>query len=303
MSAAANEDDKALLDTLTPEEREAMAEEMTEDEKTALAAVANDDEGDDDDAAAGDDDETEAGEDEGAQAAAAPDAKPDVSRREPAKAPLYHAELPADFTEQEAAIKAKRDDLAARFKAGDIDFDEYRAEDAGLAAEERALDRAITKSEISAETREQAFAAEWKANVIAFTDDVKKAGDIDYRADTVAQQKLDGFVTALFNDPDNANMTMREVLDNAHAMVKLVYKPAAGKPDAGTDKPAAKPASRKADLSGLPKTLAHVPGGEGPGDVGGGEFGDLDGLDGLELEQAIARMTPAQREKFASMAG
>ena len=35
-----------------------------------------------------------------------------------------------------------------------------------------------------------------------------------------------------------------------------------------------------------------------PGDVGS-EFADVLSLDGMEFEQAIARMTPAQRERFA----
>jgi hypothetical protein len=41
-----------------------------------------------------------------------------------------------------------------------------------------------------------------------------------------------------------------------------------------------------------------VPGADGPGDVGG-EFADVLSLDGMEYETAIARMSPAQREKFA----
>ena len=44
-------------------------------------------------------------------------------------------------------------------------------------------------------------------------------------------------------------------------------------------------------------TLAQVPGSDGPGDVAG-EFADVLALDGMEYEAAIARMTPAQRERF-----
>jgi hypothetical protein len=41
-----------------------------------------------------------------------------------------------------------------------------------------------------------------------------------------------------------------------------------------------------------------VPGGDGPGDVEG-EFAHLDALEGEALESAIAKMSPAQREKFS----
>ena len=285
--------DPALLETLTPEEREAMQEEMTEDEKAALAAVAGDedDDGDDDEAA-----------DENAppvEAAASVDDEP-ADEAKPAQQ-TYRAELPEDFQAQVDDLKTKREELAEKFKAGDIEFDEFRAEDTALANEERKLDRAITKAEIAAEMNAQKFETEWRSNVIEFTDDIAKSGGIDYRKDLAGQKKLDGFVNQIFADPDNATMTMREVLDKAHAMVKLVYKPAAAA--AATDaKPATKTVSRKPDLSKLPATLAHVPGGDGPGDIGGGEFAALDGLDGFELEQAIARMSPAQRDKFASLA-
>jgi hypothetical protein len=43
-----------------------------------------------------------------------------------------------------------------------------------------------------------------------------------------------------------------------------------------------------------PKTLAMIPGGEGPGDVDG-EFADVLALEGLAYEQAIARMSSTER--------
>ena len=56
-------------------------------------------------------------------------------------------------------------------------------------------------------------------------------------------------------------------------------------------------AKRKPPVDAAPKTLAQVPGSDGPGDVGS-EFADIEALDGMEYEDAIARMSPAQREKF-----
>jgi hypothetical protein len=292
---SAEQFDPALLETLTPEEREAMQEEMTDDEKAALAAIADDDDEDGDDDAA----DENAPPVETAAAAAVED--------EPAPAPAtYRAELPEDFQAQVDDLKTKREELAEKFKAGDIEFDEFRAEDTALANEERKLDRAITKAEIANEMNAQKFETEWRSNVLDFTNDVVKNGGIDYRKDLAGQKKLDGFVNQIFSDPDNATLTMREVLDKAHAMVKLVYKPAAAATTtvttSATEAKPAKTVSRKPDLSKLPATLAHVPGGDDPTDIGGGEFAALDGLDGFELEQAIARMSPAQRDKFASLA-
>jgi hypothetical protein len=62
--------------------------------------------------------------------------------------------------------------------------------------------------------------------------------------------------------------------------------------------PAPKPAAQNRNPPAAPKTIAHIPGGDGPGDVGG-EFAHLDALDGNDLESAIAKMSPAQREKYS----
>jgi len=59
-------------------------------------------------------------------------------------------------------------------------------------------------------------------------------------------------------------------------------------------------ASRKSPIDAAPKTLAQVPGGNGPGDVDGNEFSDVDRLTGDAQEAAIAKMTPAQRERYMS---
>ena len=60
-------------------------------------------------------------------------------------------------------------------------------------------------------------------------------------------------------------------------------------------------ASRKPPLDAVPKTLAQVPGSDGPGDVDGNEFSDVDRLTGDAMEAAIAKMSAAQRDRY--MAG
>ena len=60
---------------------------------------------------------------------------------------------------------------------------------------------------------------------------------------------------------------------------------------------AAAVAARKPPIDAAPKGLAHVPGGDGPGDVAS-EFADVDNLVGDALDDAIARMTPERRERY-----
>lgn len=312
-----------LLETLTPEERAAMEADLSDDEKAALAEIAGEDGLDDDENDGGEGDGEPPGnaDDAGAAADAAPAAATEqpaprqVNDNEPERV-VYQADLPADYRERLDGIATKREELAAQFEAGDLSFAEYRAQDGALANEYRDLDKLATKAEIAQEMQAQDFNARWTRTVIEFSDHVLKTDGLDLRQDQKAQQKLDTYVKAVYSDPDNAGLSMREALDTAYGMMRLVYKPSSqAKRDAGQtdDKQPVKDdkqtkekidkakAARTNKPSDLPASLAGVPGGSGPGDLGGGEFADLDGLEGIDLEMAIAKMSPAQREKFASL--
>lgn len=296
-----------LLETLTPEERAAMDDDLSDDEKLALAEIAEDDDDNegDDDADADEGDADSAADDEADESSAA--AEPRLPTTESDRV-VYQAELPEDYRERMDGIAAKREELAAQFESGDLSFAEFRAQDGALSNEYRDLDRLATKAEIAQEMQAQEFNARWKRTVTNFADEVREKDGIDLRQDQKAQQKLDTYVKAVFSDPDNAGLSMRESLEMAYGMMKLVYKPSATatKP-AATDPKQDKAkidkakAARTNKAGDLPPTLAGIPGGSGPGDIGGGEFADLDGLEGIDLEMAIAKMSPAQREKFASL--
>jgi hypothetical protein len=95
---------------------------------------------------------------------------------------------------------------------------------------------------------------------------------------------------------------MEWFLSEAHKRTKALHGVAADKlaPKAdGDKKPEAK--TRKPNLDKLPANLSQVPGGDGPGDVGS-EFADIDKLDGLAYETALAKMTPSQRERYLATA-
>lgn len=312
---SANDDttlDPQMLDLLTPEERAAIAgEEVDPADKAALAAIIGEsakpsvttDDGEDDgedDGGAGNEPAAApaaapaepAGQDDGAQpAAAAPAPKADPA------SPTYKAELPADFQEQVAALKEEQDALRQKFKAGEIELDAYEAERDAIAQKQRDLDRAAIKAEISSEMTEQTAAQQWQAAIARQFDAAIKpeAGGIDYRKDAEKQADLDQFVRSLAAKPENADKPMDWFLAEGHKRVLALHDI---RPAAPAQKPAAAPApNRRPPVDAAPASLAHVPGADGPGDVGG-EFADLDALEGLELEAAINRMSTAQREKY-----
>lgn len=298
--------DEHHASTLSDEELAAInGDDLSDEERDLLQSVAGDgDDGDDDDEdddepadEVGDDDDQDGDADPETIAAANADsaaAQPPASERQPA-ASYQAAVLPADFQEQISATHTAQSDLLQRFQEGDLEVSEYVAELSKITEQRDALVAARIKAEISQEMAEQASAREWQQAVHRFIDRVAKDEQVDYRADAARAKDLDAFVKLLANDPENAQQSSEWFLQEAH---KLVNARRGGTVTATKDDPRPRPAPRKPDLKAVPKTLAHVPGSDGPGDVSD-EFGNVDALDGLDLESAIARMTPAQREKYA----
>lgn len=302
--------DPNILATLTDEELAAIeGDDMTPAERAAIEELAGEDDADDagddaaDDVDDGDGDDVDAGDQ---TSEVQPEAQAPAVAADPAPAvdpapqqSTYRAELPSDFAQQVDALKAKTEELAESYKSGEIDFDEYRNQAAELQKQSAALERAVTKAEIAQELAEQNAQAEWQASIARLFADANKNDGIDYTKDAEKNQDLDTFVKALAANPANQAQSMSWFLNEAHKRVMALHgmtKAPASTPDpAKHEKP-----NRKPPIDALPKTLAQVPGGDGPGDVES-EFTNIDSLDGEALEAAIARMTPAQRERY--MAG
>lgn len=306
------------LATLTPEEVAAITgeDEHSPDELAALQRLADQangaDDGDD-----GDDDDGDA--DTGHDTKPAPaapatqtqtqqdaDAAADVAQvaaqkavaAEPAQ-PVYKAEMPAEFDSMVETIADQESELKRQFKEGDIDFEDYTAKQAELIAQRQTLNTQKIKAEISQEMSQQTAANNWQATVNRNIEDfAKEQGGIDYRKDESKQADLDQFVRILANKPENSAQSMDWFMQEAHKRVKALHG-IADAPKSKGDTVADAAARRRQDSSGAPKTLAQVPGGDGPGDIGS-KFAHLDSLEGEALEGAIASMTPAQRAAYAA---
>jgi hypothetical protein len=238
------------------------------------------------------------------------DTDPPQTRAQPI--PRYEARLPDDFDAQVKAMADKELSLKQQFKAGEIEFDDFEQARSDLLVQREQLTIAKTKAEISQEMNAQTAEQLWVHAVNQFMSDTAKlsgaAGGIDYREDTQKASDLDGFVRSLAARSEHAHQSMAWFLTEAHKRVLALHGIATKTPaDQTTDsdssaKPPAKtvdrkPPDRKPPLDIAPKTLAMIPGGEGPGDVDG-EFADVLALEGLAYEQAIARMSSTERERF-----
>lgn len=141
---------------------------------------------------------------------------------------------------------------------------------------------------------------------------VAKAGE-QLRSARALNAALDAEVKALANDPANKERTGEWFLETAHAAVKKTFK--IGKP--ATDATAAAAATKKAadaaalakaqaerdKKSGkdkLAKTLSGLPAaGASETTDTDGEFAHLEALNGMDLEVAVAKLTPDQQERWA----
>jgi len=305
------------LATLTDEERAAVTDtEFSPEELAAMNGIIE--EGDDSDDDSTDDDATasdakpevkqEAKPDEAAPtedlAAAAAQATAEVvTDAKPTPAiTTYQAPEVEGYAEKVAELATQEAELDTQFKDGDLDFEEYKSKIAALSAQREELSRQQTKAEISREMQAQTQDQLWRTTVsTSLARYAKEDGGIDYSKDQDKAADLDGFVIALAKKPENAERSMQWFLDEAHRRVKALHGVAvATKPADKKDVVADAVAARKPALDKAAKTLAQVPGSDGPGDVEG-EFANLDNLEGEALEDAIKKMSPDQRARYAKL--
>lgn len=323
MSSA--EFDKDSMANLTDEERAAIEDtEFSPEEIAAMRAVAGADGADGDGGDGGDDEEAggegtdeagaapatvaepsenaSAGSDTVADAdsGAAPEKKAVPSPDEGKAAefqPRYQAALPADYEANVAALKEDRRVLSEKFKAGDIEVDDYTAQMEALDDRRDELNDLRVRAAIAQDMNAQTAVQQWQFTVDRFTKNIARDENIDYRADKEKQADLDSFVKALAANVKNADKDMDWFLNEAHRRVKALHGIGSSAPAVKVDPVAPVKPSRPAPTASIPATLAQVPGSDGPGDVAG-EFAELDSLEGMDYEQAIAKMTPVQRERF-----
>lgn len=297
--------DKDIESTLTPEELEAINGDAGEEENQIMRQ-GGDDDGDEDGDDDGDGESSESAapvEGEGAKPdaageadAAGDDAEEDAADEKPAaKDAPYQAPLPSDYDDQIKAIKDEDAALRQKFKDGEIDIDERDAGLAALAEKREGLVIQRAKAEIAQEMSQQSAQRQWESTVATFlTGAAKEEGGFDYRKDDGKRADLDQFLKILADKPENADKPMDWFLQEAHKRVKALHGVAPAPKRETVEEAVAK---RRAPVSAMPKNLSQVPGSDGPGDVDG-EFADIERLEGLEYEAAIAKLTPAQREKF-----
>lgn len=233
-----------------------------------------------------------------AAAAPAPAGEPLPEVGGAAPAPVYDFQLPGDFAQRQEALKTATAELRERRKQGDVSNEEYDAEIDRLGDERRELDRLQTRADVATDMQRQHEVTQRTTVANSVMESASKAG-LDYTADEEKFAELRATMDALQRIESHRAKGFEHVIREADRRVRLAH-------GIGTTAPAPTPAApvpaktaaeikaeankaRAPDLSAAPVTLAQVPGGDGPGDVGG-EFEDVMSLEGEAYEDAIANL-------------
>lgn len=229
----------------------------------------------------------------------------------------YNAPAVEKYDEQLGALKQEMTDLNSQFKAGDVELDEFNTKQQDIQTRREALLKAQIKAEVSSEFNAQSGEREWEQQVSSFMRDAKRVNGIDYMKGEIEvdgkkislNAELDRMVKALANDEGYADKDGMFFLTEADAIIRARYgigKKAAG--ETAAEKTAREQAEKEAvkkrtvNLKSVPRTMGGLPNAVSGDDDLAGEFAHLDKLDGLELEKAVAKMTPDQQDRWSRQA-
>lgn len=184
--------------------------------------------------------------------------------------------------------KAKLDALQKDFEDGKMEMPEFLAKRDEITTIVIA-DRVAAG--ISEKSKDQTAAALWDRAVDDFLDDHGV-----YKKDDVLFDALDQRVKRLASDEKNKDLSDKQLLVKAHEEIASRFKLGDEKPKAADPK-AALAATRKPDLSDVPRTLAGTPA-AADNIAADDEFAGLDKLDSISLEQALARMPQDKADRY-----
>ena len=201
---------------------------------------------------------------------------------------IDYAEVLLASTTKQAELEAQLKDLATKFDDGEMDDADYNIEVRKI---ERAIARVEAKMELAEEQIEAQNAAA-EANQAKLMAQWEKA-QVDFFAKP--ENKAIAEDDAMFNSLDvhvkkilaAGNTPIADVLDLAkHNLLAAIAKITG-------HKPSTKPKAQQVEL---PPTLGNIPSAIPNAD--GDEFGYIDKLSGRKYEDAVAKLTPEQHDRY-----
>jgi hypothetical protein len=202
--------------------------------------------------------------------------------------PQWQPDPVEDYDTKMAEIAERKKALRAQYQDGDLDLDSYEEARDAVDQQALALREAALKTQIASEQAEQTRMQRWQWEIERFMSEESNAA---FRADAPDSRnaQLDAAVKALAQMPEHAGKPDRFFLEEGARWVRALHGEVAPTQTAAPAKPKAKPR--------IPPNLGDLPSAD-VADVGGDEFAKYDKLEGMDVEAALAKMSPAEAERY-----
>ena len=205
----------------------------------------------------------------------------------PQPKPLFNADLPADIEAQRTALDEKEAAIDQQYDEGDILFTEHKQALRDINKQRNALDRAELKAELAAEAYQTQIDNSWQASQEAFF-----SAHPEFKIDNEA--KWAAFDQLVKNETksvlDKGGVVGVPELERAYTKYKQAFNIEAASP-----KQAKAPASKNEGV--VPPNLGKLPAATA-NDTDDGKFAHLDRLEGVAFEDALAKLSDAQRDEY-----
>ena len=193
---------------------------------------------------------------------------------------------------QLSELDKERDELAAKYESGGMDFREYNAQLRQIDKKEIALNMEMTKAQIYSDMNAQRVQSNWNDATAQFLSDPENAAFQSPAMQSLLAQELQ----QIWKDPEQSKLSYADVLNTAKSAVQKSLRDVLGLSESA---PVTPPKKSAKETVSIPQTLGTVPAARG-NEVGGGEFAHLDSLTGIQLESALRRMTKDQVNRYLS---
>ena len=201
--------------------------------------------------------------------------------------PLFNADLPADIEAQRTALDEKEAAIDQQYDEGDILFTEHKQALRDINKQRNALDRAELKAELAAEAYQTQIDNSWQASQEAFF-----SAHPEFKIDNEA--KWAAFDQLVKNETksvlDKGGVVGVPELERAYTKYKQAFNIEAASP-----KQAKAPAAKNEGV--VPPNLGKLPAATA-NDTDDGKFAHLDRLEGVAFEDALAKLSDAQRDEY-----
>lgn len=205
----------------------------------------------------------------------------------PQPKPLFNADLPADIEAQRTALDEKEAAIDQQYDEGDILFTEHKQALRDINKQRNALDRAELKAELAAEAYQTQIDNSWQASQTAFFashPELNTANEVQMTAlDHLVRQETKATL-------DKGGSIGVPELERAYTKYKQAFNIEAAAP-----KQAKAPSAKNEGV--IPPNLGKLPAATA-NDTDDGKFAHLDRLEGVAFEDALAKLSDAQRDEY-----